>query len=70
MLLFLPSFTGSHRVESLPDDFITRLAARVEKGLLPVAPARRNRYEVTERTDSTLPISIGKRPDRNHCWSE
>lgn len=51
---FHPSFRGVYRPEVLADDFIDRLAARVESGLFPMASAGRNRYAITERLGTRL----------------
>ena len=51
---FHPSFSGSYRVGDLDAAFLDRLAVRVEKGLLPAAPASRNRYRVVARSERAL----------------
>lgn len=51
---FHPSFRGVYRPEVLADDFVARLAARVESGLFPMASAGRNRYTITERLQTRL----------------
>ncbi len=51
---FHPSFRGVYRPKVLADDFIDRLAARVESGLFPMASPGRNRYTITERLGTRL----------------
>lgn len=51
---FHPSFRGVYRPEVLADDFVHRLAARIESGLFPMASAGRNRYTITERMQTGL----------------
>ncbi len=51
---FHPSFRGVYQPEVLADDFVHRLAARVESGLFPMASAGRNRYTITERMPTRL----------------
>jgi len=51
---FRPEYSGVYKPLSLRDDFIEKLAARVDKGLFPVASSARNRYRVVERSDDSL----------------
>ncbi len=51
---FHPSFNGVYHPESMPDDFLDKIAERIASGLFPLAPPSRNRYEVVERTDDSL----------------
>jgi hypothetical protein len=54
MSRFQPRYSGCHKPDSLHDDFIQRLAARVSQGLFSMAPASRNRYVVVEQSDTAL----------------
>lgn len=51
---FHPSFRGVYRPEVLADDFVDRLAARIDSALFPMASAGRNRYTITERLPTRL----------------
>jgi hypothetical protein len=53
-MLFHPSSSGVYVPSSLNPDFIGRLSRRVSDGLFPLAPSRRNRYEIIEETEDVL----------------
>ena len=58
-MFFHPSSIGVYSPASLNRDFIGRLSQRVSAGLFPMAPARRNKYEIVEETDDLLHFRAG-----------
>tara|TARA_B100000614_G_C14280119_1_gene383128 strand:+ start:42 stop:572 length:531 start_codon:yes stop_codon:yes gene_type:complete len=51
---FYPGYSGSYMPESLNEDFIWMLAARIDNGLLPKASNSRNNYEIVNVTDDSI----------------
>ncbi len=51
---FQPRYSGSHKPESLCNDFIQKLRARVNKGLFSMASSRRNQYKIVEQSETSL----------------
>jgi hypothetical protein len=47
---FAPEFEGEIEIAGLPEDFFTRMARRVERGLFPARTPDRTRYRVLERS--------------------
>ena len=52
--VFGARFVGVHKPETIADDFLDRLAARVNSGLFPMASPRRNHYLLVKQADTSL----------------
>jgi hypothetical protein len=57
MQRLLPQFEGEIRVDRLPEDFVTRLRQRVERGLL--VPGNRSRANYRVRSEDSQGIRFG-----------
>jgi len=49
-----PAFNGIYKPEFLRDDFIQRMAERVNGGLFPMASTHRNQYEMVDQSENSL----------------
>ena len=51
---FSPHFSGVYKPEAIAGSFVENLAARVRKGLFPMASAQRNQYEIVGQAKDSL----------------